>query len=393
MELIDVSDLIRRFSVEELNEAAEEYWRRMAGNSRLLAKPYNLGDADHILPQIGFLIQGLQLCWGMTVLDFGAGSCYASRILNQLGLRVISVDVSKSALEIGRALKQRWAPVGDVPEHLFSVFDGRRLDVPSNSVDRIFCLDAFHHVPNQDAILSEMGRVLKPGGIAGFSEPGPNHSRHPEAQAEMRTCKVIENDIVLTHIRESSQAYGFTDLKVSISTIHPQLVSLSEKDRYLSEPKAFLDLLADRVANYPIFFLYKGDPVLQDSRSASGGGLTCSIEPTRNHEFLQKGGQLRIKFDVKNTGSKTWLPSGPNPGSVNVGAMLQKRQTQLDLSPQKEYRSSLSHSEVTPGSVISGVELDLGDIDSGEYILEIDIVSEHVCWFRSNSVTIFITVE
>src|SRR5690348_9497307 len=101
-QLIDVKDLINKLSISELTEAADEYWKRLVNNPRLLAKPYNLGDAQHILPQLGFLIQGLQLYAGMTVLDFGAGSCFASRVLNQLGLRVISMDVSRTALDIGR---------------------------------------------------------------------------------------------------------------------------------------------------------------------------------------------------------------------------------------------------------------------------------------------------
>jgi hypothetical protein len=54
-------------------------------------------------------------------------------LLNQLGLRVISTDVSKTALDIGRTLAQRYPPVGHVPEHIFSLFDGERLDMPDRS--------------------------------------------------------------------------------------------------------------------------------------------------------------------------------------------------------------------------------------------------------------------
>ena len=48
--------------------------------------------------------------------------------------------------------------------------------------------------------LSEMGRVLRPGGIAGFSEPGPNHSRDPQSQHEMRRYGVPERDLVIEDV-------------------------------------------------------------------------------------------------------------------------------------------------------------------------------------------------
>ena len=57
------------------------------------------------------------------------------------------------------------------------------------------CLDAFHHVPNPGLVLAELSRVLKEGGIAGFAEPGPEHSKSPQSQYEMKTFKVVENDV------------------------------------------------------------------------------------------------------------------------------------------------------------------------------------------------------
>ena len=57
-ELIEVTDLNQRLSSSELNQAADHYWKRLTNNPRLLAKPFNLGDAEHNLPQLGFLIQG-----------------------------------------------------------------------------------------------------------------------------------------------------------------------------------------------------------------------------------------------------------------------------------------------------------------------------------------------
>src|SRR4029077_2535679 len=96
------------------------------------------------------------------------------------------------------------------------VFDGRRIDLPDASVDRIVSFDAFHHLPNPDEVLREFARVLKPGGIAGFAEPGARHSRSPMSQFEMRTYRVVENDIDVHAIWRTAARCGFRDLEVAI---------------------------------------------------------------------------------------------------------------------------------------------------------------------------------
>ena len=117
------------------------------------------------------------------MLDFGAGSCWASRWLSQLGMEVIALDVSKTALKIGEELYVRLPVIGESPRHRFLVSDGHRIDLADDSLDRIVCLDTFHHLLNPDEILREMYRVLRPGGIAGFwslarTTPKPlSHSR------------------------------------------------------------------------------------------------------------------------------------------------------------------------------------------------------------------------
>lgn len=136
----------------------------------------------------------------MNVLDFGASTCWTTRCLTQLGCAVTAVDVSATALAIGRELFRVLPLVGARPEPTFLVFDGRHIDLPDESVERIACVDAFHHVPNPAEVLAELGRVLRPGGIAGFSEPGPNHSKAAHSQFEMKNFTVVENDVVMADI-------------------------------------------------------------------------------------------------------------------------------------------------------------------------------------------------
>jgi ubiquinone/menaquinone biosynthesis C-methylase UbiE len=78
------------------------------------------------------------------------------------------LDVSATALRIGARLFEMHPPVGVRHPPHFMHFDGHRIPLDDASVDRIVCFDAFHQLANPDAILTEMARVLAPGGIAGF---------------------------------------------------------------------------------------------------------------------------------------------------------------------------------------------------------------------------------
>ena len=64
-------------------------------------------------------------------------------------------------------------------------------------MDRVVINDGFHHIPNVEQTIEEIYRVLKPGGIAGFSKPGRFHSQTPQSQEEMLQFSVLENDINL----------------------------------------------------------------------------------------------------------------------------------------------------------------------------------------------------
>ena len=155
-------------------------------------------------------MQGLQLTAGATVLDFGAGTGWFARFLTQLGCRVILLDVSETALEMARELYRRQPVIGDRPEPEFLLFDGRRIPLPDASVDRVLSFHAFHHAPHPAAVVAELARVLKPGGIAGFAEPGPRHSRTPVSQFEMRNYRVVENDVDVHAILAVGEGRGLS---------------------------------------------------------------------------------------------------------------------------------------------------------------------------------------
>ena len=392
---VNVKDLIDKYSVEELNQSADEYFARLTDWDRHLAKPFtSSNDAIHLLVQTSYLLQGLELYPGMRVLDFGAGPGWASRILNQMGLEVISLDVSATALRMGADLAQRHPVFGDQPPHRFILFDGQRIDLTDESVDRIFCLDAFHHVPNQQRVLAEMSRVLAIGGIAGFAEPGPAHSKDPSSQLEMRSFKVIENDIVLDDILEMAQRVGFTEMTISIGSTYPLRVSPAQFAAFPAEnpvTSEYLQSTAHRCKNFPIFFLHKGRAAVDDSRNMAG--LVASIE-VPDSITAKRGVPAVIPATFHNTSPKFWLRSGTTPGSVNVGYFVHDLAASDKPAKGAEFRLHLSEHGVKPGQSVA-VDISLGALNAGRYRVDIDLVSEHVRWFQANGsriATVSVTV-
>jgi 2-polyprenyl-3-methyl-5-hydroxy-6-metoxy-1,4-benzoquinol methylase len=230
-ETIAVQDVLQRFAAEEHVARANAYFLREHEEDALFRRPYAaLEEVQPRLAGLAYLLQQLELFPGARVLDFGCGTGWLSRVLATMGMSVIGTDVSENALALARKFIAR-DPLADSFDLAFRAFDSVRLPLEDASVDRIACFDAFHHVYDQEATLREMARVLKPGGIIAFHEPGPIHSTTPAAQSEMREYDVIENDIDVHRIWAMAETMGFGQIWISLPSIHAPLVGLRQLDR------------------------------------------------------------------------------------------------------------------------------------------------------------------
>ena len=147
---VDVRELLQKLSVEELSEAADDYYRKNLENvDYFFAKPLtSIDETPDFTISFAQVLAGVRPLPGMRVLDFGAGTGWTSRALTQLGCEVTVCDVSATVLDVARELFDRQPVAGTKPAPQFLQFDGHRIDLDDESIDRIFCIDAFHHVPN-----------------------------------------------------------------------------------------------------------------------------------------------------------------------------------------------------------------------------------------------------
>ena len=392
--LIRPQDIINHTSAQTLNEAADEYYRRVPDPTPLISKPFAYWhEAPQMLHDLGLVFEGMHLGKAMRVLDFGAGTCWLSRILLQLNCEPIACDVSHTALTIGRSLFASSPPIGTpVYRPQFVVFDGRSLPLAADSVDRILSFDAFHHVAQPDEVIREFARVLRPGGIVGFSEPGPNHSASAQSQYEMRHHAVLENDIDLGRLLPVAHKAGFTTVTVrALTSFNFDGVGHAAVLRDTADTALRRDVwqnIRHEMMNRTIFFLHKG-PLQLDSRQHTG--LAHQMVVTPDKLLLKTGTDGTFHFEIVNSGSATWLHEGPEIfGLVRLGSHLATSEGQLialDFS-----RHALPR-VVKPGETVA-LSVSVALPSPGRYRLTFDLVSEGVTWFENTgSQAVVVAVE
>jgi len=105
---------------------------------------------------------------GGRLLELGCGRAYTTRRIAE-DLPVAEVI----ATEVDRIQHEKNLLIDDLPKVTFRYGGVEAIAEPDASVDAVIMLKSLHHVPGHllRAGLQEIHRVLKPGGLAYFSEP------------------------------------------------------------------------------------------------------------------------------------------------------------------------------------------------------------------------------
>jgi len=374
------------------NKAAEDYFASLTTWDHHLAKPFSqAAETPTLLASVAVLLQALSLTPGLRVLEFGAGTGWLSRFLTQMGCDVVLLDVSATALAIAREHYRRQPVIGDRPAPRFLEFDGRRIDLPDGSVDRIVCFDAFHHAPNPHEVIAEFARVLRPGGLAGFVEPGPRHAEAPRSQFESHTYGVVERDVDVHGLWRAARACGFADLRMCVFHAPPHHVSLAEYEAILSGGSAGAGWLASTrtfLRHVRSFYLIREGTTRADSRGAAG--LACEIRAS-----MAGGGPTPVAVDatVTNSGTATWLPWGSTPGGVGLGVHVYDASGALLSFDFHVEPLTAPAREIAPGETVA-CRFVLPPLPPGSARLELDCVAADVTWFaQAGSATVALTIS
>jgi len=115
----------------------------------------------------------LNLQPGQSVLDLGCGEGrHAIHLLVSEAVDIVAVDLNIADLRTACERARPFTELEAVPGHLlFGVADGLQLPFADNTFDVVICSEVLEHIEDYRAVLAEIDRVLKPGGIFAASVP------------------------------------------------------------------------------------------------------------------------------------------------------------------------------------------------------------------------------
>lgn len=373
---------------DELNAAAERYFATRDDRPYQLGKPFSDPfELPQYLFNAGTLFHWLQVGPGDAVAEIGAGACWLSHFLNLYGCRTLSIDVSRTALALGRERfeqdpRTRW----DL-DPAFLAYDGHSLPVPDGSCDRIVLHDAFHHLPNQQELLTEMVRILRPGGIVAMSEPGRFHSQDEDAKKEVAEAGVLENDVVVEELAVLAKRCGF-----SRATVVPITLRLP----FEVEAEGFLDFLrgdhffeywralGHQLLGHHYILLYKGEPLPTTRRPGLLRADLRFVSPPS--ETVAPGEHASVRIAVRNDGDTLWLCTKTGrAGWTRLGGHLK-----VAGAPNEDVHDWLRADlprDLAPGESAE-ISFELPALDRpGSYRLIFDLVAEQITWFAERGST------
>jgi SAM-dependent methyltransferase len=137
-----------------------------------------------------------------SALDVGCGPGLFDRHLGS-SFELHGVDVSPAMVERARETN---------PEASYSVYDGRRLPFGDGELDVVFAVCVLHHVdpPDRPALVAEMARVTRPGGLVLVFEHNP---LNPLTRRVVRDC-AFDEGVELLGRRELERLYRGAGLEL-----------------------------------------------------------------------------------------------------------------------------------------------------------------------------------
>jgi 2-polyprenyl-6-hydroxyphenyl methylase/3-demethylubiquinone-9 3-methyltransferase len=99
-------------------------------------------------------------CSNLQLLDIGCGGGFLTEEYTRLGCQVIGVDVSPRSIAAARSHAQK--------ENLsidYQIGSATELEFGADDFDIVSCCDVLEHIPDWEAVIKEIARVLKPDGL------------------------------------------------------------------------------------------------------------------------------------------------------------------------------------------------------------------------------------
>lgn len=152
-------------SLTEKEKYQEEAFDKKAGEKKF----YAIGGRDNRNHLIKFrrLLDTFQLKKNESVLEIGVGEGeHARRLLKDTEIFYTGIDISMKTLNVADRRLQPFEGRYELKKD-----NANNLSFKDNTFDAVFCAATLHHMEKPFQMISEMARVLKPGGRLTIMEP------------------------------------------------------------------------------------------------------------------------------------------------------------------------------------------------------------------------------
>jgi 2-polyprenyl-3-methyl-5-hydroxy-6-metoxy-1,4-benzoquinol methylase len=378
----------------DFKKAAIEYPNRLSAERlhHLRTKPfYNLAyklpkfrgrglDADTHRQFCDFanMAVALELLPGARLLDVACGSGWLAEFFARLGYDVTGIDISPEliALSEERVRKVAYGVDHETPLRCrFLVHDVENGPLPE-VFDAAVCYDAMHHFNDETAAVRHCAAMLKSGGLLFVLEgnrPPPNSAGETELFEVIKRFGTLESPFDPGYLKQLLNESGLAVVGdyVSINT-------LIDREAVEADGRVRIDLPSVNYLLCKKVTDHADASSVPDSRAPGQLRAELTVQSSWPEQF-RPNEIFALSLTIKNVGDTLWLGGR----YVRRGAVMLAVQI-LDLNGLvvDEFHGEPSLPRAVAPGDMSHVTIEHAcPSAAGDYILKIDLVDEHVCWF------------
>jgi len=126
--------------------------------------------------------------------------------LSQEFREVVGIDIDSQAIEFAKKMYKR-------KNLIFEIGDAMHLDFSDSSFDVVVCSHVYEHVPNARKMMSEIERVLRPGGVCYFA--AGNRFCWNEPPYDLPLLSVLPRMLAHVYLRASGKGQYYYEKHLS----------------------------------------------------------------------------------------------------------------------------------------------------------------------------------
>jgi SAM-dependent methyltransferase len=169
----------------------------------------------------------------LRLLDLGCSNGLMTKFYGEAFKDVVGVDIDAPGIAFAQAHNT-------APNIRYELTDGLHTGLPDESVDVVTCTHVYEHVPDANLLMTEIHRVLRPGGACLFI--AGNRLTWMEADNHLPLLSVLPRPLADRYMRMAGKGDRYFERTMSVWALRKLVSRFEVRDyslRVLQEPERF----------------------------------------------------------------------------------------------------------------------------------------------------------